>query len=136
MDIGGVEAAYDSSGRYEIVDESLPRIKRQCLPSIDINGLLYIHLIVTMLSAGFLDQLVQYAREGREEVCACDYYNLSAKKRNQNFGEEIVEHANNSARKYRSGLNAFEANLGNLQVEVRWQVATQESYKPVKPRQV
>ena len=144
----GVEAAYDSNPvEYEIVERIATTHQKTMFAFHEIsNGLTgydpsnrdHVRL------AGFLDQLESSMpdKDGKKFVSLADYYNLSFKEKAKAYTlthEEIVEHANNSAKKYiAQELNAFEAKLRKSgYTKAGRQVANQApspAPRPVKPQ--
>lgn len=151
MDKEGAESAYDSNPvEYEIVDRVVTTHQKTMFAFHEIsNGLSnydpsnrdHVRL------AGFLDQLESSMpdKDGKKFVNLADYYNLSAKEKAKAYTlthEEIVDHANSSAKKYiAQELNAFESKLrksgytkaGRTPVDTH-QAPTPRSVKP-QPRQ-
>lgn len=148
MDNEGAESAYESNPvEYEIVDRVVTTHQKTMFAFHEIsNGLAnydpsnrdHVRL------AGFLDQLESSMpeKDGKKFVGLVDYHNLSHKDKSKAYTlthEEIVDHANSSAKKYiAQELNAFEAKLrkSGYTKSGRQPVSTQQSPapKPVKPQ--
>lgn len=151
MDKEGAESAYDSNPvEYEIVDRVVTTHQKTMFAFHEIsNGLTnydpsnrdHVRL------AGFLDQLESSMpdKDGKKFVNLADYYNLSAKEKAKAYTlthEEIVDHANSSAKKYiAQELNAFESKLrksgytkAGRTPSATHQAPTPKSVKP-QPRQ-
>lgn len=148
MDSEGAESAYESNPvEYEIVDRVVTTHQKTMFAFHEIsNGLAnydpsnrdHVRL------AGFLDQLESSMpeKDGRKFVSLADYHSLSHKEKSKAYTlthEEIVDHANSSAKKYiTQELNAFEAKLrkSGYTKSGRQPVPTQQAPtpKPVKPQ--
>lgn len=148
IDTDGPQAAYEANPvEYELVDRIVTMHQKTMFAFHEIsNGLTdydpsnkdHVRL------AGFIDQLESSMpdRDGKKFVNIVDYQSMPAKEKSKAYTlshEEIVEYANNSAKKYiAQELNAFEAKLRKSGYTRAGRAIQQENTyqapKPVKPQ--